>query len=1657
MAQFGTGTQGKYRAVIAALLFGLVAACGGGGKDKPADDASMAGEVVQRSPKDQVAARQREQRRQKALAAQEQEFSYFRYRIDTSGEQPLACLVFSAALDPKADYSPYVEFRPAFRPALSVEGRELCIGGLTFGTSRTATILSGLPAADGRTLKREETVPIDFADRPPYVGFKGAGVILPREDADGLPIETVNVNKVTIKVSRINDRALAFKSITQGETTAQGRYSYSWGEDSPSEVETELWSGTMEITAEQNAPVISVFPLQDVIGTMEPGAYYVRIEDAAKLDPQEGPPASSSRWIMLTDLAITAYQGENGLDVTLRSLQDGKPVPDTTVQLVAMNNEILAETRSNEQGRVAFDGPLINGAGNLAPKMILAYSAKGELAALDLTRAPVDLSEHVAGGRRTPGIVDAYVYTERGIYRPGETVQISALLRDRAGRQVEKRAGHLVIYRPNGLVAEKVRFDAPDSGAVLDSFELPKGASRGQWRAAIEIDGLAETSGAATFAVEDFVPQRIAVDLKADDRTAMKLGGTREISVASRFLYGAPGAGLTVKAEARLEPQPNPFPAFDGFAFGRYDATFEERILELPDQTTDGAGAAIVRVAPGNAGSNAGRPLRINTVVSVLEPGGRAVTDSVRIPYRPESLYIGLKPGFDDSVEEGGDTVYQVVAVNSDGAAVAQRLAWKMLAIDYHYDWYRDGDEWRWRRSRTVTKVNEGVVSTPTGGTAEIKVSGLEWGSHELVVEAEGVNVGAAASDDFYVGWGGRVSDDGVEAPDRVRVMGPERSPTPGQTAEITIIPPYDGQAQIVVATDRVLSVQNLNVTAGGTRVSLPVTEEWGEGAYVMVNVYTERDPVLQAKPRRAVGVAHVPVNMDARTFKLTVNAPKVARPRGEQVIEVDFGGGPREPVYLTLAAVDEGILQLTKFKSPDPVAYYYGQKALGVEQYDDYGRLLDPNMGLPAEVRTGGDQLGGEGLTVVPTKSVALFSGLVEVGRSGKAKVRFDIPDFNGELRIMAVAWSKTGLGQGDTKMTVRDAAPSDLILPRFMAPGDEAYLTASIDNVELPAGEFTADISSAGPIEVAESRLTRTLQTGKRSDAPVRVEAKSEGISQVRIAVTGPDKYSVQHTYDIQTRSPYLPETRSTSALMQPGQQYSLDPKLLAGYVPGSADVTVGFSSIPVDPATLYASLDRYPYGCTEQTVSRAMPLLYSEQLVAMGAKGARDNARDRVQTAVNTILNRQGAEGAFGLWHEGDGYASPWLGAYATDFIYRAKAAGYNVPDESLDRAYGALRAISTGDQWRVYGYDTDVYESRYSNDTNEQMMFRSAAYSLYVLAKAGEADISRLRYLHDRELSNIDSPLARAQIGAGLAFMGDRSRATSAFESAEKALGYQNTGDYYQTPLRDLAGVMALASEADMTELVARLAERLGKDVPEADAMTTQEKAFTLLAVNDFNKGENAFRLMVEGLGRGKDDGRQYLVSEQQVASGVKFKLEGKAPMFRTVLVTGAPEKAPPAASSKLKTDKTFYTMTGGKVDLSRIQQGDQLVVRVSVTPQENRLNPVIVADLLPAGFEIETVLRPADGRREGETSGAFAFLGDIAYAQTQQAQDDRYVAALDVYGEPLTVAYVVRAVTPGDFAMPGVVVEDMYRPTVYARSAPGRVTITGGTGTTAGGK
>ncbi len=1578
----------------------------------------------------------RQQGSARASAPGAKEFEFVRYSIDVSQDLPRACLAFSSTLNPKTDYRPYVDVPAGTQIALSVDAANLCIGGLTFGEEKEVTIRSGLPANDGRTLAFDETIAIEFGDRPAYVGFKGDGVILPRVEADGLALETVNVDKVAVTISRVTDRSLAFRTISQGYSHSQGSYGYMDYNSEVYDLAEPVWKGELDTPGSPNSAKTTVFPIATAIPRLQPGAYFVELDQLNASGKVPNDAARAKRWLIITDLALTTYTGTDGMSATVRSIQSAKPVGSVKLELVARNNEILARGTTDNGGHVKFSGPIMRGEGNVAPRMLMAYASNGDFAIIDLDRSPVDLTERDIGGRSPATAADAFVYTERGVYRPGETVQITSLVRDAAANSVNNRAGSVIVYGPNGLEAGRLRFkDAKQfNGGISYAFGIPKAAARGEWRIATEIDGVG-VAGGETFSVEDFVPQRIALDVTADDKTPMRANETRPITASVRFLYGAPGAGLAVEGNVRVEQDPNPFPDLKGFSIGRHNEEFRESTFELAAAQTDSSGKAVISLDP-RAADNAesSRPLRLRTVISAIEPGGRAVRDDVRIAYRPADRYIAVKPSFEDnSAKEGEAASFEIVSADRTGALKAAKVNWRLVRIDWKYDWYRaDGGAWQWRQSRRIVEIESGTANIADGQRATVKTRTLDYGDYELYLTEEAN--GAEASYAFWSGWGGQPQD-GVEAPDRVRVQVPDKLPAIGNEVDVTVLAPYAGEAEIVVASENVILTRSITVKANeGTHIKLPVTKEWGAGVYVMASVYTPRDAVQRPKPRRAVGVAHVAVDVTPRTFQLTLEAPKVQRPNNKMTVKVK-ATGPRDDGYVQLAAVDEGILLLTGFKTPDPADYFFGKRRLGVELRDDYGRLLDPNQGAAGTARSGGDQIGGAGLTVVPTKSVSLVSAPVQL-RNGEATVTFDVPAFNGELRLMAVAWSNTGVGSASTPVTVRDQVPAEMILPRFLAPGDQATATLTLDNVEGQAGTYNAALQASAPVRAVTGALSANLPTGQRRDIDATLTSATEGISNIALNVTGPGGYSVSRSYPIQTRSAWMPASYVQRTTIAPGASFSPAGNSLSSFVAGSGYVQVSFSPIPMDAAALFDSLDQYPYGCTEQIVSRAMPLLYAQNMAALAGRKAPGDLKNQVQDAISTLLNRQGGDGAIGLWRVGDGLATPWLGAYATDFLFRAKAAGYVVPAAALDKAYDALAEFAIRESSYSTGYDFDVYESRWNPDTTQRLMDRSVAYAAYVLAKAGRMDKARLRYLHDDRIARIPSPLARAQIAAALYMIGDNARAKSAFDQAEAALGHENIGDYYQTPRRDLAGVLALASEAKAADRVTRLSARVAQDLPEPDRLTTQEKAFLLLAANSLSGGQAAVNVAVQGQAPVVTAGRVFKMTGANMASPPSFTNRGSGQLWVTAVSRGSPASAPAPAFDGLQAIKQLWTPGGNAIDGTSFRQGDRIIVAITVGASEARTTPLVIADLLPAGFEIEAVLRPEDA---GKT-GPYRFLGDLVSPNIAEARDDRFVAAVDLYDRKSeTVAYMVRAVTPGTFTMPGVVAEDMYRPDTFART------------------
>jgi len=1444
--------------------------------------------------------------------------------------------------------------------------------------------------------------------------------------------------------------------------TPEGEYSYD-GENSGRQV----WTGDVTVKAQAGQRAVTVFPLGAVLKEMKPGAYLITARDASGVigaKPRRGQedqdlPARARRWVLFTDMGLAAYDGADALDVVVRSLQTAKTLPGVRVALVAQDGEELASHQADGEGHVRFDHALSEGEGAAKAARVMAYGPRADFTLLDLQRSPIDLSSQLKGevGRTAAGAtaaknrgaviaVDGYLYTDRGVYRPGERVHLVGLVRDRLSHAVKDRPGFVVIRRPSGSEFSRVRFNRAPDGDVAQDLDLPKTAPRGLWKAELLMDGADFPSGEASFDVEDFAPQRLAVEVKGGEERPVAAGERRAIQISARFLYGAPGSGLETEAEARIVPDANPFAQFKDYRWGDEQTAFESKLVQLPKAITDASGAVRVDLDTSQVAA-ATQPLTARVTASVLEPGGRPVTEAVTLKVRPKPLYLGVKADSGGGDENRMQT-YDVIAVDAMGRRVAApKVSYTLIAENWTYDWFEKDGRWGFHRTSHDSPIATGALSIAAGGPARISRR-LPWGDYRL--ELNDPATGARTVIRQTNGWGDANAND-EDAPDAARLAVDDKPYAPGDVVKLHIQAPFGGEAEIAVATDHVIGLRTAKVDKGGSTIELHPDASWGGGAYLLVSVMQPRDPAKAPKPRRALGEVYVALKPATQMLTVQLGAPAKLNSRTPIIIPVQvtgLSGGTR--AHVTVAAVDEGILRLTHQTSPDPVKWYFGRKALKIDYRDDYGRLLNPNLGAPAAVNYGGDSVGGAGLTTTPIKTVALWSGVVETDAGGRAIVRLPPGDYNGQLRLMAVAWTDQAVGAGQAPMLVREPVVAELDLPRFLAPADRAEVGLELHNVEGRIGGYLAQVS-------AQSGLTSTFQhlyqlvLGQRVLDHLTLAAPNRpGIGSVVLKVSGPG-FSTSSSYPLQTRFGWGATTRATAALQRPGESYTPAPELLRGMAAGDVTLTVSYSPFRgIDPAPIAESLNRYPYGCSEQLVSTAYPLLYAEDVTA---DPRLRHAPAALEGTVIRLLDREGMDGAFGLWRVGDSEADAWLGAYVVDFLLEAKARGAAVPDDALQRALHGMRLISRPDGTPSIDYQL-AYPATWKKGSTERMRSRAAAYALYDLAKAGQGDLPRLRWYHDQHFSDEPSPLARAQVGAALAMMGDHGRAHDSFAQAATALGYREDWDWYQSPLRDLAAVIGLAYEAGEVDMARTLQGRLEGSVKSPDALNTQEQARLLQAAHAM--------LAVAGPTRINATGAQGLSGSRWSVgrlADAHFVNAGRGAIWRTVTVHGEPLRAPAADGHGLSLRKQYFSIDGRPLDPSHMTQGQRVVIAISGVSHQARAMQVVLDDPLPAGFEIETLLKPSDAddgqvqgsqfgpRQAPKPKGPFAFLGKLAEPSLQEKRDDRYVAALTAAGgTDFAVAYVARAITPGDFFLPGAAASDMYRPSIAAHTSAGRVVI-----------
>ena len=1534
--------------------------------------------------------------------------------VESDSAEPRICLNMSEPLiNLGQDYEPFVQLPD---PALVVQvtDRLLCVDGLEHGKRYQITLRNGLPAASGETLHKDVSVTHYVRDRTPSARFAGRSYVLAKSDTAALPIETVNLTRLDLRLRRISDRNL-LRSLQDGYFARPLSY---WDDRIfAADIAEEVWRGSVEVQQVLNQSVTSRVPLATALNGQPTGIYAL---SAWLPDSDDQTDPAASQWFVLSDIGLSTLTGTDGLHVQVQSLADATPHDDVELTLISSANSVLGTETSDATGFASFAPGLLRGQGGATPALLVARDGADDLTFLSLLDPGFDLSDRGVTGRAAPGPVDVFLATDRGAYRVGETVHMTALARNQTADAVEGLPLIAVLTRPDGVEYARQISDGGRAGGHAFSFGLGTTAPRGTWTVSVLADPDAPPLSSQRILVEDFMPERIDFTQSLSEQP-LTPSQFATLSVEARYLFGAPGADLGVASELVLQSG-NTVEEWPGFLFGRYDDELTTTRSYVNAPRTDEAGQTQVVLSVPQS-SVQGRPSLAEIITRITDSSERPVERSVTVAVAPDGPMLGLRGPFADVVPEGDTARVEVVALTPELKTMPMAVRWTLNRLEKRYQWYRIWGNWRWDSTTKRTRIDTGeLVLGQNPAVLEVPV---DWGEYELVVErADGAYLSAAQT--FFAGWYG--NSDGGDTPDRLDMSLNRAAFSVGETAELRIVSPVKGTALVSVLSGHLIARHSVAIDIGETRVPLSVTEDWGTGAYVTASVLQPVAHKTGRNPVRSLGIAHARVDRPEKQLMVHINAPEVLRPRQSHDIGLSITGArPGEEVFVTLAAVDLGILNMTGFQPPDPSAHYFGQQRLGVELRDLYGRLIDPGTGTEGRVRSGGDAGNGmQSQSPPPTQDLlAQFSGVVTVGLDGHAAIPIDVPAFNGTLRLMAVAWSATAVGQADQDVLVRDPVVMTANLPQFLAPADQSRMLLELTHIDGSTGEMALSAQVKGDsVTLGAVPATVNLLEGQtlQLNLPL-LAANAVGVSDITLSLTTPDGDVLQHHVRLAVvdNAPLVSTTQRLT--LAAGDTFTLTNDVFANLRSGSGRALISTGpAATFDVPGILAHLDQYPYGCTEQVTSRALPLLYMSSVATASGLGDAVKLTQTIDTAIATVLTRQSREGGFGLWRAENG--DFWLDAYVTDFLSRARAQGHQVPQIAFDQAMDQLR--------NQLNYATDFDKGG-----------EAIAYALLVLAREGAAPLNDLRYYADEKAEAFATPMALAQLGAALATYGDQTRADLLFAKAGARLAAANGNELpayrtdFGTTHRDAAAVLALAAEVgsnavDQQTLTAKITHASSQN------LSTQEAVWQVMAAQAMSQSAKTSGILVNGT---KVTGPYMQHFDDAQVTQTAITAANDRPLDLTLTTLGVPTFATEATGYGYRIERTHYGLDGTPIVLDELPLGTRFVTALRVIPATSHGARLMISDPLPAGVEIDNPNLLQSG-----SLAAFDWL-QTSTAEQAEFRKDRFLAAVDVRDSgPVTLAYVARAVSPGTFQHPAALVEDMYRPTFRANTAAGQVVI-----------
>ena len=1327
----------------------------------------------------------------------------------------------------------------------------------------------------------------------------------------------------------------------------------------------------------------------------------------------------------------------NKLWIAVSNILDTNPVGKAQVTVYNFQLQPIGKGETNGEGFVEISS-------KGTPFIVVAEAEKQKAYVRVVDGEEQSVSRFDVGGKEIQKGLKGFIYGERGVWRPGDTLHISFILEDREKRIPDKHPVALEIYNPKGQFYTKMISTQGMNGFYTFDVPTQAGDPTGLWNAYIKVGGTTFHKG---LRIETIKPNRLKINLTLP-KILQSTDKNVTVPIASAWLTGATASKLKAKVEMSLSKVNTQFKNYGQYIFNDPATDFTTIKTDVFDGILNAEGKAGVTLKV-PAATNAPGMLNATFTTRVFEPGGDASIYTQSIPFSPFVSYVGINLNQPKGkyIETDKDHVFDVVTVNSQGQPVNRsNLEYKIYRISWSW-WWENSDEsfGTYINNSSITPVASGKLQTSGGKTTfKFRVDYPSWGRYLVYVKDK--DSGHATGGTIYVDWPESRGRSNKTDPSGIKMLTfslDKESYEIGETATAIIPAAAGGRALVSIENgSSVLHREWIEVTnEGDTKYTFEITPEMAPNVYLHISLLQPHAQTINDLPIRMYGIAPVFVTNRQTVLQPQIQMPEVLRPETDFNVTVSEKSG--KPMTYTLAIVDDGLLDLTNFKTPDPWNEFYSREALGIRTWDMYDNVLGASAGAYSSLfSVGGDA------TLKPAdakanrfKPVVKFIGPFYLEKGRQQTHTLKLPMYVGSVRAMVVAGQDGAYGNAEKTAFVRTPLMLLSTLPRVLSIQEEITVPVNVFAMEKQVKNVTVSLQASGGGVQIEGSHQQSLTFNRPGDQLVFFTLKTgnkTGKATIKLTASGGGQQT-KETIEIEVRNPNPIVTLRSSEWIETGQNKELSYQL--GSLSANNQIKLEVSRIPsVDISRRFDFLYNYQHHCTEQLTSKALPLLFIAQFKTIDTREA-EKIKANVQEAIRQIYARQLPNGGFVYW-PGNAVADEWISSYTGMFLTLAQEKGYAVHANVLNKWKRFQRAAAQN--WRM---------PQEANNWQQWQSELQQAFRLYTLALAGAPEYGAMNRMKEQPGLSIQ---AKWRLAAAYALTGKMKPAEELVYNAETTvIPYSSMNQIYGSSDRDEAMILETLLLMNRERDDLQQAKVVSKNLSLENWFSTQYTAFALMAMGrlaDKLSGSLDFTWTWNGKQQPAVKSAK-AVFEKEISTSPKsgtvaVKNQGKGALSVDLITrTQLLNDTLPAISDNLRMDIRYASMDGKPMSVNDIRQGTDFtaIASISNTSGTTDYTNLALTHIIPSGWEVynERMTVPeAEPQETTDSSGNVS--GQYTY---QDIRDDRVLTYFNLRrGETKIFTIRLQATYAGNFILPAVQCEAMYDVNVQARSKAGRTTV-----------